>query len=324
MLSPESVDSIIGLMTANWDLASQFFVDIDNRSTAPEYGVAAANALRNSITPSTAARWLRGGYDTTDVTSCLADIRAPTLLIHTVDDATIPFSGAQEMAARIPQARLVAFPGSGHLYLGDDVSSLTQVIGEFLDEGSPARFPNTATLDRVNRFRTVLFTDLVGHTAMMQRLGDDTGRAVLREHEQLLREALKRFGGAEVKSMGDGFMASFASVTSAMDCAIAIQRAFAERNRRSRADGGPQLHIRVGLNVGEPIEEDGDLFGSVVILASRITAEAGANEILVPESVRHLLAGKDYTYAPRGETSLKGFAEPMRLYAVQWDRAAGG
>ena len=113
--------------------------------------------------------------------------------------------------------------------------------------------------------------------------------------------------------MGDGFMASFGSVTKAMDCAIALQRAFAAHN-----ESMPEpLHVRVGLNAGEPIEEDGDLFGSTVILASRIAAKAGAGEILIPEPLRHLLSGKSYVYADRGETMLKGFEDAVRLYEVR-------
>jgi adenylate cyclase len=114
--------------------------------------------------------------------------------------------------------------------------------------------------------------------------------------------------------MGDGFLASFGSVTSAMDCAIALQRAFA-----LHTESMPEpLHVRVGLNAGEPIEDDGDLFGSTVILASRICAQAGADEILIPEPVRHLLSGKTYVYADRGETTLKGFEDAVRLFEVRW------
>ena len=141
--------------------------------------------------------------------------------------------------------------------------------------------------------RTVLFTDIVGHTEMMPRLGDAKGRDVLREHERITRETLKAHGGAEVKTMGDGFMASFGSVTSAMECAIALQRAFA-----AHTESMPEpLHVRVGLNAGEPIEEDGDLFGATVILASRIAAKAGAGEILVPDTVRGLLSGKGFLFS---------------------------
>ena len=153
---------------------------------------------------------------------------------------------------------------------------------------------------------------------MMQRLGDAKGREVLREHERITRETLKAHGGSEVKTMGDGFMASFGSVTAAMECAIALQRAFAARN-----DGDVEpLQVRVGLNAGEPIEEDGDLFGSTVILASRIAAHAGAGEIMIPEPVRHLLSGKPFVYADRGEFVPKGFDDAVRLYEVRWREEA--
>jgi class 3 adenylate cyclase len=146
---------------------------------------------------------------------------------------------------------------------------------------------------------------------MMRRLGDERGREVLREHERITRDLLKQHGGAEVKTMGDGFMGSFGSVAKAMDCAIALQRAFA-------AHQGEPLAVRVGLNAGEPIEEDGDLFGATVIMASRICAQQGAGEILIPEPLRHLLTGKSYVYADRGEAMLKGFEDAVRLYEVRW------
>jgi class 3 adenylate cyclase len=112
-------------------------------------------------------------------------------------------------------------------------------------------------------------------------------------------------------------MASFGSVTKAMDCAIALQRALSEIKLPSPLDG-EGLGVRCGLNAGEPIEEDGDLFGSTVIMASRIAAKAGAGEILVPEPLRHLLTGKSYVYADRGEAMLKGFEDAVRLYEVRW------
>lgn len=157
----------------------------------------------------------------------------------------------------------------------------------------------------------MLFTDIVGHTEMMQRLGDAKGRDVLREHERITRDLLRQHGGAEVKTMGDGFMASFGSVTSAIECAIALQRAFAARE-------GEPLQVRVGLNAGEPIEEDGDLFGATVILTSRIAARADAGEILVPETVRGLLSGKGFVFGDRGEFVPKGFDEGIRLWDVRW------
>jgi class 3 adenylate cyclase len=151
---------------------------------------------------------------------------------------------------------------------------------------------------------------------MMSRLGDRGGRDVLREHERITRETLRQYGGVEVKTMGDGFMASFGSTTQAVECAIALQRKFA-----AYSDGADEpLAVRVGINAGEPIEEEGDLFGATVILASRIAAQAGGGEILIPEPVRHLLAGKAYIYADRGHTTPKGFDDAVRLFEVRWQQ----
>jgi class 3 adenylate cyclase len=149
---------------------------------------------------------------------------------------------------------------------------------------------------------------------MMQRLGDEKGRAVLREHEEIIRDALKQHAGAEVKTMGDGFMASFSSVSKAVECAIALQKAFTQRNQ----DAPEPLAIRVGLNAGEPIEEDGDLFGATVILASRIAASAAGGEILASDVVRGLCAGKGFLFTDRGEHVMRGFEDPVRVYGISW------
>ncbi len=135
----------------------------------------------------------------------------------------------------------------------------------------------------------------------------------------MVREALKAHGGSEVKTMGDGFMASFSSATKALVCAITMQRAFAEHN-----ESAPEpIRVRIGINAGEPIAEDdpdgrSDLFGTAVNEAARITATADGGEILVSNVVRELAKGKDFLFADRGETSLKGFDEPVRLYEVRW------
>jgi adenylate cyclase len=172
--------------------------------------------------------------------------------------------------------------------------------------GAPAESPP--------EFRTVLFTDIEGHTGMMTRLGDAAGREVLRRHEQTTREALRAFGGTEVKTMGDGFLASFRSTQRAIDCAMALQQRLS-----AEAAGLPDgFRVRVGINAGEPIAEDGDLFGSAVITASRIVALADGGEILVSNVVRELVAGKGHLFSDRGLHVLRGFDEPIRVWSVRW------
>jgi class 3 adenylate cyclase len=252
-----------------------------------------------------------------DATDLLPEVTQPTLITQHGGVGGRVGSGARDMASLIPGARLVVLEG---LAL-DENEKIVQAIGDLLGtapalDARRTALPAAATASGV---RTILFTDIVGHTEMMHRLGDRAGRDVLREHEELTRKTLQAHGGEEVKSMGDGFMASFASVTGAVECAIALQRAFEERHHGPGADSGSEpVHIRIGLNAGEPIEEGGDLFGSTVIMASRIAAQAGGGEILTSDVVRGLCSGKGFLFADRGENVLRGFEDPMRLYEVRW------
>jgi class 3 adenylate cyclase len=167
--------------------------------------------------------------------------------------------------------------------------------------------------------RTILFTDIVEHTEMMGRLGDKAGRDVLREHEELTRDVLRTHGGDEIKTMGDGFMASFSSPAGAVECAIALQRAFEDLHHGPGAKPGKEpIHVRIGLNAGEPIEEGGDLFGATVIMASRIASHAKSGEILASDVVRGLCSGKGFLFADRGENVLRGFEDAVRLYEISW------
>jgi class 3 adenylate cyclase len=317
-MTRDSLDGLVSLMRGNWEIASQVIGDMGLRVGNPEVGMQWAEALKQNILPEAAALMLTGLYDSLDVRPTLKDVSCPTLIIGPKDDTSIPFAASQRAAALLPNAKLVAMPGSGPLITGPEVDEAMRIVGAFLDEDpemralttgkAPTRRPDMA-------FRTVLFTDLVGHTEMMSRLGDERGRDVLREHERITREVLKANGGTEVKTMGDGFMASFGSVTRSVECAIALQRAFAER------DGEP-LSVRVGLNAGEPIEEEGDLFGATVILASRIAAKADGGEILVADTVRGLCSGKGFLFADRGEFVAKGIAEPVRISEVNWSSSS--
>jgi class 3 adenylate cyclase/pimeloyl-ACP methyl ester carboxylesterase len=300
-------DALAGLARQNWRLFLRTWADLCFPSGPIERRRWYSDMVRQSTSADVVARYIEFMRDV-DVSDVLAGVRTPALVLHRSGDRYVPPSSGRKMAAALG-AEFVPLEGDiGLPVLGD--STYLKRMFEFL--GGDVANPGEASAGASHGgFRTILFTDLAGHTEMMRRLGDERGRDVLREHERIMREILKEFGGAEVKTMGDGFMASFASVTRAMDCAIALQRAFA-------AHEGEPLHVRVGLNAGEPIEEDGDLFGATVIMASRVAAAARADEILIPEPLRHLLAGKSYVYSDRGEVMLKGFEDAVRLYEVRW------
>ncbi len=310
----EQLHNFAELARVNWKMAAQVFADLPVREELPEAGVHQAQVYLQSTSGEFVARLLLDGFESADVTDLLPHVRVPALVLHRSEDPMFPFRVAQELAATIPQARLRPLPQGIMSYLAAGrIDEVMDIINDFIDDGAAYSSASRQQAPHAT-VQTLLFSDLVDHTEMMRRLGDEQGRVVLREHERITREQLKRHGGKEIKTDGDSFMVSFDSVTGALDCAIAMQRAFAARNER----GGEPLLIRIGLNSGEPVEEDGDLFGASVILAARVAAKAAAGEILIPEPLRHLLAGKTYVYADRGETILKGFDDAVRLYEVRW------
>lgn len=164
-------------------------------------------------------------------------------------------------------------------------------------------------------FRTIMFTDLTESTTMTADLGDAGAMQLLRIHNAMIRNALKAHHGLEVKHTGDGIMASFASVSSAVECAIAIQRVFATYNHENP---DATMHVRIGLNAGEPVAEDQDLFGAAVQLAARICAHSGPDEILAAQVVHDLCLGKRLPFADRGQVTPRGFPQSVALYQVIW------
>jgi adenylate cyclase len=141
-------------------------------------------------------------------------------------------------------------------------------------------------------------------------LGDGRAQELVRVHNEIVRGALAAHGGAETKHTGDGIMASFPSASSALACAVAVQRAVAARADAPR--------VRIGLNAGEPVAEEADLFGTAVQLARRVCDHAGPGQILVSDVVRQLAAGKGFAFSDVGAVALKGFEEPVRLFEVPW------
>lgn len=170
-------------------------------------------------------------------------------------------------------------------------------------------------------FRTVLFTDMVDSTGLTQRLGDRVAMLLLREHDSLVRAALARFGGTEVKHTGDGIMASFASAYQAVGAAIEIQRSLQERSPGEQfADRGqpPALRVRIGVAAGEPVTEQDDLFGATVQQAARLCTHAQPDCIVVSSGVQDLCRGKGIRFSDAGTIVLKGFDEPVGHYRVEW------
>ena len=249
------------------------------------------------------------GARAVDVAGLLSQVTAPTLVIHRRQATLVPVGAAQRLTSGIPDARFLLLEGSALAPFLGDIEETAQAIDEFLGEG------NAPAAELPRGTATILFTDLVSSTALTQRLGDATAQELVRAHNVIVRDALKSHSGTEIKHTGDGIMASFATASAALECAIAIQCAVA-----AQAEERPELPlgVHIGLNAGEPVAEERDLFGTAVQLARRICDHAEAGQILVPEGVRHLVAGKGFLFADSGDVVLKGFEDAVRLYEVRW------
>ncbi|GAF70925.1 unnamed protein product, partial [marine sediment metagenome] len=254
-----------------------------------------------------------------DVTDLLPQVRAPTLVLHRRQLPWPVVDVARGLASRIPEARLALLEGESLAPFLGDRDAVLSAIDEFLGEGEEA-----AGGPAPSGLVTILFTDMEGSTSLTQRVGDAKAQEVLRTHNRIVRDALKAHSGSEVKHTGDGIMASFTSASRALECAIDIQRALAQHNeaaaaRPSTGSGRAEvIRVRIGLNAGEPVAEEEDLFGTAVQLAARICAQAEPGEILAPIVVRELAAGKGFLLADRGDVTLRGFEDPVRLYEVHW------
>ena len=304
------------LIGVTWETYTEATADVVLGRPRGEEGRWFAAYMRESVSPE-AAQAAYAATNEVDVAALLPEVRSPTLVLHRRQFRLADIRHARVLASKIPDARLVVLEGASIAPYMDDTERAVTAIDEFLGEGEEAAAG--AEAPAVSGMVTILFTDMEGSTSLTQRLGDAKAHEVLRTHNTIVREALKAHGGSEIKHTGDGIMASFASASKALECAIAMQRAFAEHNESAEEP----IQVRVGLNAGEPVAEEEDLFGTAVQLAARICAQAEPGQILAPIVVRELAAGKGFLFSDRGETALRGFEEPVRLYEVRW-REEGG
>ena len=176
--------------------------------------------------------------------------------------------------------------------------------------GAPA---NETYVD--SAFRSIMFTDMKDSTAITTRLGDREAIELFRTHNALTRDVLTQYNGREIQHTGDGFMVSFTAASQAVGCAIAIQKTLLSHNQKHP---DANINVRIGICAGEPVEEDHRLFGSTVQLTSRICDIANPDQILVAPVVRDLCLGKPFSFADKGEHTLKGFDQPLRMYEARW------
>ncbi len=234
-----------------------------------------------------------------DCREVLSAIGVPTLILHPVGDRVADVRAARHMAQRIPGAQMVEFPSDDHILIMLDPDAIVDEIEQFL-----TGVRHETQSNRV--LATVMFTDIVGSTVRAAELGDQRWRDLLATHDAAVRRELKRFEGREVKTTGDGFLATFAAPSRAIACACALRDAVHQFG----------IDVRVGLHTGECEIMGDDVGGLAVHTGARVAALAGAGEVLVSSTVKDLVAGARIGFADRGTHELKGVPGEWRLFAV--------
>jgi class 3 adenylate cyclase len=189
-----------------------------------------------------------------------------------------------------------------------DLATVEAFLGRVSD---PEPAPRGYAAELGPGLRAVMFTDIVNSTEMTARLGDRRSVDIIRAHDSLVRRALAAHAGREVKHTGDGIMASFTDIAAAVACGRAILRAFAEYNQSSREP----IRVKIGIHMGEPVEDSNDLFGSTVQMAARLCQAASPDSMVVSAEVR-ATCGRDVEWAALGDASLKGFKAPVPIFQL--------
>jgi class 3 adenylate cyclase len=235
-----------------------------------------------------------------DVRDILPAIHVPTLVVHRADARGFRAEHGRYLADHIPGAKYVELPGIDNLIWAGDQDAILDEIQDFITGVRPAPAPHRA-------LATVLFTDIVGSTRLAAEMGDGRWHGLLAEHYRLARRQLDRFGGQEVKTVGDGILATFDGPARAIRCAVAIRDEVGELG----------LRIRAGMHTGEIEVQADDIAGLAVHIGARISALANADEVLVSGTVKDLVVGSGIEFEDRGSHELKGVPGEWRLFAVR-------
>lgn len=255
---------------------------------------------RYSSTPSAMRRYFEVNFGI-DVTDILSAVRVPCLIMHREDDLQVPPSAGHHLVGTLPDARYVDCGSGGHLYWVGDVETALSELRNFLAGGGQG----TGSSDRV--LATLLFTDIVGSTAMLGRLGDAVWKDIVDRHDQICAETVALNRGRLIKHTGDGILATFDGPGRGVDCAQHLVERLSSLG----------ISIRAGLHTGEIDLRGDDVAGANVHIAARIMDLAEANQVLVSRTVADLMTGtRSVTFAPAGTHTLKGVDKPVEIVAA--------
>jgi class 3 adenylate cyclase/esterase/lipase len=293
------VASGLELIAPHWGTGAIIEISTPSAADDPEARAWAARLERASASPGMLAGMVQMFLDI-DVRHVVESVHVPTLVIHRTHDRLVNVRHGRWLAEHLPNAKYVELPGDDHTLWSPDSAAALGEIEEFLTGARASTEP-----DRV--LATVLFTDIVHSTETASELGDQRWRRLLEEHDRATRAAIARHGGREIKSTGDGFLATFDGPARGIRCAQATTEAAAALG----------MQVRAGLHTGECEVRGDDIAGMAVHIAARVSALAGPGEVLVSRTVRDLVAGSGIEFEDRGTHELKGVPESWEILAAK-------
>jgi class 3 adenylate cyclase len=295
----QSIDDVIALIESS-ALSDESGVDFlaPSRLGDVEFDRGLARLQRLSIRPGVYGHFYRQTLEA-DITGILPAIHCPTLVLNRIGNPIVPVEQSRQAAAAIVGAKFVELPGTDHIAFSEGVDLLLDEVEEFLTGVRRGVDP-----DRL--LTTILFTDIVGSTNKAAEIGDRRWHDLLDHHHELARAELRRFGGREVSTTGDGFFATFDRPISGVRCALAMVEAI----------GSIGLQVRAGVHTGEVEVRGADLGGLAVHIGARVMGRADPGEVLVSSTVKELLAGSGLAFEDRGQHELKGVPDTWHLYGV--------
>ena len=278
-----------------------------------------AEKLRECMNPDVAAPFLDFCYRL-DVTDSLPKVRIPTLVMHRRGDRIVPFELGRELAASIPGSQFTQLEGSIHPPMLGDVGAIVRGISEFLGDPVDAA-PTGPTVEKFKRKLTaILSADVKGYSRLMGADEEATLRT-LQEYKEVMASSIQHHRGRIVGTAGDSVLAEFASVVDAVECAVEIQQVLRAKNGLLPEDR--RMDFRIGINLGDVIEEGDTIYGDGVNIAARLEglAEAGGiciSGIVYDQIEKKLSLGYEYV----GEQSVKNIEKPVRVYRVVMEPGA--
>jgi class 3 adenylate cyclase len=297
-LPPETPEALVDRLDRNWGTGESLRDFAPSRVSDEQFRQWWAGFERLGASPSAVIALLQMNSEI-DVRHVLPSIHVPTLVIHRAQDCRMSVEAGRYLGAHIADAKYVEVPGVDHVLWAGDTDRIADEIEEFLTGSRSASEPNRV-------LATVLFTDIVDSTRRAAELGDRGWRLLLDRHDAAVRQEIARFRGREVKTLGDGFLATFDGPARAVRCACGVARAM-----------GPfGIAVRSGLHTGEIEIKGEDIGGIAVHMASRIATLAGADEVVVSSTVRDLVAGSGLRFRDMGSRSLKGLSDELRLFSA--------